>query len=174
MLDIKETRRSSNLLQGCVSERLLDDDVDEVLSHSVVLVGKLSTHVHCCHLILVNLDQALLPSVSGRPLVVFIDLDQSVDGLARDYELAKSFLERNPLGLDDSMDLGCLPELVWLDVKHILVDDFSFTKSQAILVGVKLDFISTLVRSFAPASRIMISTSTTSLASTSSSASLSV
>ena len=141
VLDIKETRRSSNLLQGCVSEGLLDDDVDEVLCHSVVLVGELSTHVHCCHLILVNLDDAVLPSVSGRPLVVFIDLDQSVDGLAGDYELAKSFLERNPLGLDDSVNLGCLPELVWLDVKYILVDDFGFTESQAILVGVELDFI---------------------------------
>ena len=141
VLDIKETRRSSNLLQGCVSEGLLDDDVDEVLSHSVVLVGELSTHVHCCHLILVNLDDTVLTSVSGRPLVVFIDLDQSVDGLAGDYELAKSFLERNPLGLDDSVNLGCLPELVWLDVKYILVDDFGFTESQAILVGVELDFI---------------------------------
>ena len=141
VLDIKETRRSSNLLQGCVSEGLLDDDVDEVLSHSVVLVGELSTHVHCCHLILVNLDDTVLTSVSGRPLVVFIDLDQSVDGLAGDNELAKSFLERNPLGLDDSVNLGCLPELVWLDVKYILVDDFGFTESQAILVGVELDFI---------------------------------
>ena len=141
VLDIKETRRSSNLLQGCVSEGLLDDDVDEVLCHSVVLVGELSTHVHCCHLILVNLDDTVLTSVSGRPLVVFIDLDQSVDGLAGDYELAKSFLERNPLGLDDSVNLGCLPELVWLDVKYILVDDFGFTESQAILVGVELDFI---------------------------------
>ena len=141
VLDIKETRRSSNLLQGCVSEGLLDDDIDEVLCHSVVLIGKLSTHVHCCHLILVNLDDTVLTSVSGRPLVVFIDLDQSVDGLAGDYELAKSFLERNPLGLDDSVNLGCLPELVWLDVKYILVDDFGFTESQAILVGVELDFI---------------------------------
>ena len=141
VLDIKETRRSSYLLQGCVSESLLDDDVDKVLCHSVVLVGKLSTHVHCCHLIFINLDQALLPSVGGRPLIILIDLDQSVDGFARDYELAKSFLERNPLGLDDSVNLGCLPELVWLDVKHILVDDFCFTKSQAILVRVELDFI---------------------------------
>ena len=153
---------------------MLDDNVDQVLGYRVVLVSKLTTEIHCCHLIFVNLDDTLLASVGRRPFVIFINLDQSVDGLARDYELAKSFLERNPLGLDDSMDLGCLPELVWLDVKHILVDDFSFTKSQAILVGVELDFVSTLVRSFAPASRILVSTSTSPLASTASSTSLSV
>ena len=79
---IKESRGPSNLLQGCVSETLLDDNVDQILSYRVVLVSKLSTEIHCCHLLFVNLDDTLLASVGRRPFVIFINLDQSVDGFA--------------------------------------------------------------------------------------------
>ena len=79
---IEESWRTTNLLQAGVSEALLYNDVDQVLSHSVVLVLEILRQVHCGHLILVDLDRTDLIPVVGVPLKSLINLVQSVDGLA--------------------------------------------------------------------------------------------
>lgn len=66
VVDIKEARRAAKLLQIGLSERLLQNDVDQVLSHVVVLVLEIFRQVHLRLRILVNRDLGSLSAEDCR------------------------------------------------------------------------------------------------------------
>ena len=66
VVDIKEARRAAKLLQIGLSERLLQNDVDQVLSHVVVLVLEVFRQVHLRLRILVNRDLGSLSAEDCR------------------------------------------------------------------------------------------------------------
>ena len=66
VVDIKETRRAAKLLQISLSERLLQNDVDQVLSYVVVLVLEVFRQVHLRLRILVNRDLGSLSAEDCR------------------------------------------------------------------------------------------------------------
>ena len=66
VVDIKEARRAAKLLQIGLSERLLQNDVDQVLSYVVVLVLEVFRQVHLRLRILVNRDLGSLSAEDCR------------------------------------------------------------------------------------------------------------
>lgn len=66
VVDVKEARRAAKLLQIGLSERLLQNDVDQVLSHVVVLVLEVFRQVHLRLRILVNRDLGSLSAEDCR------------------------------------------------------------------------------------------------------------
>ena len=66
VVDVKEARRAAKLLQIGLSERLLQNDVDQVLSYVVVLVLEVFRQVHLRLRILVNRDLGSLSAEDCR------------------------------------------------------------------------------------------------------------
>ena len=66
VVDVKEARRAAKLLQISLSERLLQNDVDQVLSYVVVLVLEVFRQVHLRLRILVNRDLGSLSAEDCR------------------------------------------------------------------------------------------------------------
>ena len=66
VVDVKEARRAAKLLQIGLSERLLQNDVDQVLSYVVVLVLEVFRQVNLRLRILVNRDLGSLSAEDCR------------------------------------------------------------------------------------------------------------
>ena len=66
VVDVKEARRASKLLQIGLPERLLQNDVDQVLSDIIVLVLEFLRQVHLSLRILVNRDLGSLSAENRR------------------------------------------------------------------------------------------------------------
>ena len=66
VVDVKEARRAAKLLQIGLPERLLQNDVDQVLSDIIVLVLEFLRQVHLSLRILVNRDLGSLSAENRR------------------------------------------------------------------------------------------------------------
>ena len=64
-MDVEKARRTSELLQIGLSEGLLEDDVDKILAHIVILVLKSSCQVNLAPGIFIDLNLGLFTSI-GR------------------------------------------------------------------------------------------------------------
>lgn len=61
VLGVKEPRTLSNLLQICLSERSLDNDVDQVLADSIVLIFELAIELDHTQRLLQDQNLVLCP-----------------------------------------------------------------------------------------------------------------
>ena len=66
VVDVKEARRAAKLLQIGLPERLLQNDVDQVLSDIIVLVLEFFRQVHLSLRILVDRDLGSLSAEDRR------------------------------------------------------------------------------------------------------------
>ena len=134
IVDIEEARRATKLLQICLAEGLLQDDIDQVLSHVVVLVLEVVGQVDLCLSLLVNRDASRLSFKDCGKKKRLVQLCQRVNCFTADNVGSQGLLQGSLLRSDDLVDSRSLPELVWLDVQHVLVHASVLPKRQTILI----------------------------------------
>ena len=133
-VNVEEAGRATQLLQIGLTESLLQNDIDEVLTHVVVLVCEAVREMDLAACVLVNGDHGLFTAKHRLEHKRLLQLRQSVYGLSTDDIKAKGLLERGLLTLDDLVDAMSLPELIWLDIQDILIDTSILAKSQPVLI----------------------------------------
>jgi hypothetical protein len=82
VLGVEESRTLSNLFQIRLSERSLDNDVDQVLADGVVLIFELSIKLDHTQRLLQNQDLVLGPLQTDLEHHIFFELLQHVDLLS--------------------------------------------------------------------------------------------
>ena len=134
IIDIEEARRAPELLQICLTEGLLQDDVDQVLSDIVVLVLEVVGQVDLGLGLLINRDASRLSFEDCGKKKRLVQLCQRVNCFTTDDVRSQGLLQGSLLRSDDLVDSRSLPELVWLDVQHVLVHASVLPKRQTILI----------------------------------------
>ena len=66
VIDVEKTRRTTKLLQAGLPERLLQNDVDQVLGHIIILVLEILRQVHLRLGLFVDRDLCCLPTIDRR------------------------------------------------------------------------------------------------------------
>ena len=139
IVDIEEARRATELLQICLAEGLLQDDVDQVLSHVVVLVLEVVGQVDLCLSLLVYGDASRLSFKDCGKKKRLVQLCQRVNCLTADDVGSQGLLQGSLLRPDDLVDPRGFPELIRLDVQHVLVHASVLPKRQTILIRHQAD-----------------------------------
>lgn len=121
-VNVEESGRAAKLLQVGFSEGLLEDDVDEVLTHIVVLIVESLFQLNLCARVTVNLDLCLLATELRLKDYRFLELYQRVDRLAAGHIMPQDFLKGSLLGANDLVDEMGLPDLIWLYLERVLPD----------------------------------------------------
>jgi hypothetical protein len=119
---VEEARRFADLLQVSAAECLLDDDVDQLLLHIVVLVAERAIEHEWGLRGLVDRDDVLLTPEHGLEREVFFDLVDRVNTLTGADVVAETSLESPRLCPHDAMHLVSVPDWHWGDVQGVLVD----------------------------------------------------
>jgi len=101
---VEEAGSLANLLEISVAEGLLDNDVNQVLGDSVVLVVKLAVEHHGALSRLLNHDRVLSSGETHFKLYVFLQLRQHVDAGTRNHVETKGFLKGAALEPDNFLD----------------------------------------------------------------------
>ena len=132
---VKEAGSLTNLLKISVAEGLLDNDVNQVLGDSVVLVVKLSVKHHWALSRLFNHDWVLSSGETDFKLDIFLQLRQHVDAGSRNHVETKRFLKSAALEPDNFLDEVSVPELHTNDLECVLKNLHGSAKLESILVA---------------------------------------
>ena len=139
IVDIKEARRAPELLQICLAEGLLQDDVDQILSDIVILVLEVVGQVDLCLSLLVNGDASCLSFEDCSKKKRLVQFCQRVNCFTADDVGSQGLLQGSLLRPDDLVDSRSFPELIRLDVQHVLVHTCVLSKLQTILIRHQAD-----------------------------------
>lgn len=141
MLHVEETRRATQLLQVRLTERLLDDNVQQVLTHRVLLVNEVFGEKDLLARFTVNFDDALLALETGLELERLVNFGERVDGLARDDELPEGLLEGGALRANNCVHLVRLPELGGTNFEGILKHAHILSQRETVLVREQINLL---------------------------------
>lgn len=90
---IKEARSLTNLLKISITERSLDDDIDQVLRNGVIGVFKLSIELNETLGRLLDHNGILVTEEAHVELYILFKLMEHIDALTRDDIETKSLIE---------------------------------------------------------------------------------
>ena len=141
MIDIKEAWRATKLLQIGLSEGLLQDHIDQVHAHIVVLVLERVRQLDLSACLNIDLDLSLLTPERRLKDQCLLELRQRVDRLTARHIVTKSCLKSLLLGADNLMDEMGFPELVRFDLQHVLPNRDILAQNQFVLVRQKIDLL---------------------------------
>lgn len=120
--EIKEARRPADLLQTCLSEGLVDDQVEDHLLHVVIFVGKFIIEKETLSSLLGDLDRDFVAPEVDSEFDRLSQLLQNQNSLARWDEWPDRRLDLLPFGSEDAQHFVCLPKLIWGHLKRVLKD----------------------------------------------------